>query len=215
MVIQNKRIQLINTSLLLILMLCNSVVYAQFKNFGDTTKNKRDLNYKYSVYAYGDIVRELGIGFQYQLGNKFNFDVSLYNVRPNLQIKKTVKEADYFDYSGYGLSIKPKFFISRKNRLYVGANFGYEYLSHGSIFVDRSTPHETMTSIESVKGSVYNIGFTFGNKSPYKQILIEPFLAVAFVVNKTTAAVYSAHNGALFQIKHFLFQANTIMDMGS
>ena len=198
MTIQQKLIRLNNKSLLLLLVFCGSFVYGQFKNFGDTTKNNRDLNYKYSVYVYGDIVREFGIGFQYQLGNKINFDVSLYNVRPNLQIKKTVKEADYFDYSGFGISFKPKFLFSRKNRLYVGANIGYEYLSHGVIFVDRSNPHIDIYSTESVKGSVYNIGFTFGNKFRYKHFLIEPFCGAGFVFNKTTAIVYSAKNNRGF-----------------
>ena len=72
----NQKQLTIKTIILVFTTLCNTIIYGQFKNFGSKAKVKPEPNFKYSVYAYYDIIRESGVGFQYQLGNKINIDVS-------------------------------------------------------------------------------------------------------------------------------------------
>jgi|GEM_PF-4566698 len=186
-------------------MLSNSFVYGQLKSFGTKAKNKPEPNYHYSVYGYYDLVREIGIGAQFQIQNKWNLDVSVYNVRSSEYFKAKVRQEDYHDFSGYGMSIKPKFLLGSLNRTYIGVNINYEYLHHDALLVDRSGfgLHHTFRCIESASGNVFTLGATAGHKMLYKHMFVEPFLCAGVVFNKTTATVYEANTNYLYPNKPF------------
>ncbi len=67
---QKKHIYVWVTILVLSMMHSHSFVYGQLKNFGTNAKYKPGPDYHYSVYGYYDIIRESGVGFQFQIGNR-------------------------------------------------------------------------------------------------------------------------------------------------
>lgn len=174
-------------------------VFGQFKNFGQKAKFKPEPNYVFSIYGYYDVIREYGLGFQCQLNNKYSLDVSVYKVYPYGYLYKKILQWDYYDFQGYGLSLKPKFMFSSRNRLYVGLNLSYEQLFHKAVpinyyFGRDSDPYYTMT--ES-KGYGANIGITFGNKFSYKFIFLEPFFSVGVTETHTQNTDYSSTSSRL------------------
>lgn len=180
--------------LFIVLLSPTTLVFGQLRNFGTNTKFKPQPNYFYSVYAYYDVVREYGFGIQYQLNNKFSLDLSFHKIYSYGFLYEKIYQWDYYDFQGYGLSLKPKFMFSPRNRLYVGINVSFEQLSHGLVPVEfyngRGTQfyHEVTES----KGTGSTIGITFGNKISYKHIFFEPFLSLGVTNTKTKNTVVSS-----------------------
>lgn len=174
-------------------MLSNSFVYGQLKNFGSKALFKPEPNYHYSVYAYYDVVRESGIGVQLQIINKINLDVSGYLINKQSNLGGFIKQWDYYDLTGYGFSLKPKYLVSRLGRFYVGANIAYEALRHDKVWVEYnhgSSFNYINHNLEGAQGYAYTIGFTLGNKITYKHLFFEPFFGMGITSAKFTKTVY-------------------------
>lgn len=171
-------------------------VFGQLKNFGTNAKFKPEPNYFFSVYAYADLVREGGVGLQYQMNNKYNMDFSAYLINPNTYFKDKIKQWDYYDLKGYGFSFKPKFQFSKLNRLYVGLNLAYEKLQHEKISVEYFNlgNHSIFYNQEDAKGFGYTVGLTLGNKLSYKQVFFEPFFGIGITKTKLNKTIYNSTN---------------------
>jgi hypothetical protein len=169
-------------------------IFGQFKNFGTNSKNKPQPTYIYSVYAYYDIVREYGIGFQYQLNNKYSLDASLFKIYPYGLLYENISQWDYYDFQGYGFSIKPKFMFISRNRLYVGLNVSFEQLYHNIVPVEFYNGRGSQLYYEMTerKGYGSTIGISFGNKFTFKQVFIEPFVAFGATFTKTKNITHSS-----------------------
>jgi hypothetical protein len=109
-----------------LLLLVSFSTVAQLKNFGTKAKYKPEPVYHYSVYGYYDVIRESGVGFQFQIGNLLNLDVSGYLINKQNNLGGLVKQWDYYDLTGYGFSLKPKYLLGRFSKLYIGPNIAYE-----------------------------------------------------------------------------------------
>ena len=226
MIIQNKPIQLNNKALLLVfLMFCNLFVYGQLKNFGSKAIFKPEPNFKYSVYAYYDIIRESGIGFQYQIGNIINLDVSAYLINNQNNLNRLIKQWDYYEFKGYGFSLKPKYLLlNRLSRFYVGANIAYEFLHHDKVWVDYSYSDDYQRyNLEDAKGSVYTIGFTLGNRMTVKHMLFEPFFGMGYTASNIVSTAFAAKGQNAdpntifpysYRPKHDYFQLNIGIKLG-
>lgn len=192
--------------LIFLFSLLSIAQHAQLKNFGTQAKHKPGPSYKYSLYGYYDLVRERGLGFQIQQGNKWNFDVSIYNVFENSDMFGGV-QYNYADFSGYGASFKPKYFIGDMGRLYIGANIGFEYLNHPIIWVERSESggHYDIFSYESAKGNCLNIGATTGTKIQIKNLFVEPFGTIGFASNFTKSTIYYTNAKSITQTNNPVF----------
>lgn len=211
-----------------LLSLLFSNVFSQLKNFGTRAKFKPEPNYIFSVYAYADLVREDGIGFQYQLNNKYNLDFSAYLVNPNTYFKDKIKQWDYYDLKGYGFSLKPKFQFSKLSRFYVGLNLAYESLRHDNITVEYFTHGAGTQALyhnqEDAKGFGYTIGLTLGNKLSIKQVFFEPFFGLGVTTAKFNKTIYSStntYNDAKYEVypkniisKNTFFQLNIGLKLG-
>lgn len=220
----NKKPQIIKTTILVILMLCNFLIYGQFKNFGTKAKVKPEPNFNYSVYAYYDIIRESGVGFQYQLGNKINIDVSAYLINKQNNFGGIIQQWDYYEFKGFGFSLKPKYLLSRLGRFYVGANIAYEFLHHDKAWVDYSYSDDYQRyNLEYAKGSVYTIGFTLGNRMTFKHALFEPFFGMGYTASNIVSTAYAAKGQNAdpnmiypytYKPKHDYFQLNIGIKLG-
>jgi hypothetical protein len=169
-------------------------VFGQLKNFGSKSKFKPEPNYFFSVYGYYDVVREYGIGAQYQINNKYSLDLSVYKIYPYGYLHQKISQWDYYDFDGYGISIKPKFMFSAKNRLYVGLNLSFEQLWHGSVAVENYNGRGSQFYYDMLerKGYGNTIGISIGNKFTYKQLFIEPFISFGATIVKAKTIVHSS-----------------------
>ena len=190
----NQKQLIIKTTILVFTTLCNSLIFAQFKNFGTKAKIKPEPNFNYSVYAYYDIIRESGVGFQYQLGNKINIDVSAYLINKQNNLNRLIKQWDYYEFKGFGFSLKPKYLLSRLGRFYVGANIAYESLHYDKAWVEyyygRGSNYINH-NLQGAKGEAYTIGLTLGNKMPYKHAFFEPFFGIGITTARLTTILYN------------------------
>ena len=178
--------------LFIALLLCSTDAMGQFKNFGTNARRKPEPNYFFSVYGYVDLVREKGLGFQYQLLHQYNMDVAAYLINPNTYFKDKILQWNYYDLKGYGISFKPKFLFSALNRSYVGLNLAYERLQHDIVPVQyyNGKGSNIVHYLEEAKGYAYTIGVTLGHKFMYKPIFIEPFFGLGVTASKLTKTVY-------------------------
>ena len=204
-------------------MLSNSFVYGQLKNFGSKALFKPEPNYHYSVYAYYDVIRESGIGFQFQIGNKWNLDASAYSINKQYSLSGTISQWDYYDLTGYGFSFKPKYLISKMNRFYVGANLAIEALHHDKTWVEYTLGKgDRLYNLEETKGTTYTLGFTLGNRTAYKRLLIEPFFGMGYVISALSSKSYASKTGGAVQYyaqpvfvgNHNYFQLNIGIKFG-
>ncbi len=181
-------------------MLSNSFVYGQLKNFGTNAKHKPGPDFRYSVYGYYDVVREIGVGAQFQIQNKWSLDVSVYNVRSSEYFKMQISQWDYHDFRGYGLSLKPKWLLGPMNRFYVGLNLACEYLKHDIIWENYSAvgDHYDLFVLKSANGAAFNLGSTIGIKQHYKQLFIEPFLTIGISIVDMKSTIYGARGAVGF-----------------
>jgi hypothetical protein len=187
-------------------MLSNSNVYGQLKNFGTKAKYKPEPNYHYSVYGYYDVIRESGVGFQFQIGNLLNLDVSGYLINKQNNLGGLVKQWDYYDLTGYGFSLKPKYLLGRFSRLYIGPNVAYEVLHHDKVWVENYSGRGALFIdhyLQDARGTAYTIGFTFGSKINYKQMFLEPFFGLGLTSAKLTQTTYDRDNKAYYPIVNY------------
>ena len=207
----------------LMLMLSNLFVYGQLKNFGTKAKYKPEPNYRYSVYGYYDVIRESGVGVQYQLGNRWNLDASVYLINKQYSLSGTISQWDYYDLTGYGFSFKPKYLISKMNRFYIGANLSIEALHHDKTWVEYTLGKgDRLYNLEEAKGVAYTLGFTLGNRSTYKRLLIEPFFGMGYVISSLASKSYARTTGGAIQYfnqpvdvgNHNYFQLNLGIKFG-
>ncbi len=164
-----------------------SAVLGQIYNFGTKARIKPEPNYLLSIYGYGDLVREYGIGIQYQLNTRYNFDFSIYSINPNTYFKDKIQQWDYYDLKGYGVCFKPKYQFGKLSRAYVGLNLAYEKLSHDKVWVEYyygKGSSYVYHYLEDASGYGYTIGLTFGNKIRFKQVFVEPFFGIGITASK-------------------------------
>jgi hypothetical protein len=173
----------------------SSFAFGQLKNFGTLAEVKPKPNYTYSAYGYFDLIRESGIGFQYQLTNKYNFDFSCYLINKHVDFSSTIKQWDYYDFKGYGISFKPKYLISKLNRFYIGANIAYENLAHDKVWVEYywGRGSQIYRNLEGTKGWGYTIGTTIGSMLELNHFLFEPFFGIGITSSKLTKTVYETN----------------------
>ena len=183
-----------------LLLLVSFSAMAQLKNFGTKAKYKPEPNYRYSVYGYYDMVREIGVGVQLQIQNKWNLDASVYNVRSSEYYKMQISQWDYHDFKGYGFSFKPKWLLGPMNRFYVGLNLACEYLKHDIIWVNYSAvgDHYNLFVLKSANGFAFNLGTTIGIKQHYKQLFVEPFLTIGLSIVDMKSTIYDARGAVGF-----------------
>ncbi len=190
----SKFYQKIIITLFLVLFYSSTLMIGQLKNFGTIAKFKPEPNYIFSVYGYYDIIREYGIGAQYQINNKYSLDLSVYKIYPYGYLYEKILQWDYYDFKGYGCSIKPKFMFSTKNRLYVGLNLAFEQLWHTPVAVEHYNGRGSQFYYDMIerKGYGNTVGITFGNKFTYKHIFIEPFISFGATNLKAKTIIYSS-----------------------
>ena len=205
------------------IMLSRSFVYGQFKNFGSKAKHKPEPNYFYSVYGYFDLIRESGVGFQYQLGIKWNLDASTYLINKQGSLSGTISQWDYYDLTGYGFSFKPKYLLSRMNRFYIGANLAIEALHHDKTWVEYTLGRgDRLYKLEESRGIAYTLGFTLGNRMTYKRLLIEPFFGMGYVISDLSSKSFASTTGGTVEYfsqpvavsNHDYFQLNIGIKFG-
>ncbi len=168
-------------------------IFGQIENFGSKARIKPEPNYFFNAYGYADVVREYGLGFQYQPLPKYNFDVSVYLVSPNTFFKDKIRQWDYYDLKGYGISFKPKFQFSKLSRFYVGLNLAYEKLYHDKVWVEYyygKGSSYIYHYLEDANGYGYTIGLTIGNKFRFKQLFVEPYFGLGITTSKLDKTKY-------------------------
>lgn len=173
----------------ILILLYPSLTYGQLKNFGTKAKNKPEPNYFISIYAYGDLIRESGVGFQYLLANKFGMDFSFYLINKHVSLAKIIKQWDYYDFSGFGFSFKPKHHFGLLNRSYVGLNFAYERIHHNRVSVEKWGT-DAYKELEDADGYGYTIGITLGKKIPIKHYFLEPFFGIGLTFTEQNRTNY-------------------------
>lgn len=211
-------------SLFILFFLTAGGLHAQLKNFGSGAKFKPQPVFLFGAYGYGDLVREYGVGFQYQFLATYNFDLSAYIIAPNPYFRDKIKQWDYYDLKGYGLSFKPKFQLSKLGRFYIGLNLAYEYLHHDKVWVEyyEGRGSQIHHNLETANGYAYTIGCTIGEKLSYKQLFFEPFFGIGItssILNKTTHAYnrplyYTQLLPYSFKDKRDFFQMNLGLKIG-
>jgi hypothetical protein len=170
-------------------------LFGQLRNFGSEARIKPEPTYFCSVYGHADLIREFGLGFQYQLLSSYNLDIAIYKIKPNTYFKDKIRQWDYYDLKGYGVSIKPKFQFSKLSRFYVGLNLAYEKLYHDKVWVEYyygKGSSYIYHYLEDANGYGYTIGLTFGNKFRFKQLFVEPYFGLGITtstLNKTSYEV--------------------------
>lgn len=201
-----------------------NLVYGQLKNFGTEPKQKPESSYLFNIYGYYDFVREQGIGVQYSFLGMYNLDISYYNVYPNGGFN-FVSQWDYKDFSGQGISVKPKYQFSFLGRWYIGANISYEWLKHGIVPVEYYYGRGSLYFYhyqESARGTAYTIGVTFGNKIRYQRFFIEPFFGIGFTEARLNKTIYGVDHEEPYQkdfpytesIRQSFFQSNLGIKVG-
>ena len=169
----------------------------QFKNFGSQAKHKPQPNYFYSVYAYYDLVRESGVGIQYQLLPSYSIDISAYFINPTNYLKDKILQWDYYDLKGYGFSLRPKYHFSSLGNWYVTPNISFEWLGHGKVWVKEMVYyHQIVNYLTETNGKAYTVGLNFGRKIIINRFFLEPFIGFgvsSFKGEKTTYAIDDAN----------------------
>lgn len=151
---------------------------AQFKNIGNNAKHTPNDKYLISVYGYGDVIRELGGGIQYRIMPQLSLDVGFYNIRKSGRL---IAQWDYYDFKGFGLSIKPKYWFYKLSCFYVCPNISYEWVSHDKAWVEYGRGDEGyLRYLQATKGKMLTVGVNFGTKINIKQFFIEPFAGFGF-----------------------------------
>lgn len=136
--------------------------------------------YKYSSYVYYDVFGQIGLGVQKQFENNFSLDLSLFRLNNNIFIKNFIAHEDYYDYSGYGFCITPKFMPARLNQFYIGFNLGFQTMSHEAVKWEKYTGSgdPRFNFIEERKGYGVIGGVVVGSKVCVRKLAIEPFLCL-------------------------------------
>lgn len=167
---------------------------AQLRSFGTKATVRPQPTFLFSAYAYGDLIREYGAGFQYQCGVKTNFDLSAYLISPNHLFKDIIGQWDYYDLRGCGFSFKPKYQADKLSRFYIGLNLAYELVKHNALWVEyySGKGSQLHSKLQTAKGYMYTIGCTVGNKLYYRQFFFEYFggIGVTSSVLKRTVSAY-------------------------
>ncbi|MES2512606.1 MAG: hypothetical protein V4580_00625 [Bacteroidota bacterium] len=151
------------------------------------------------MYAYYDVVREYGLGFQYQCNNKYNVDFSVSKIYPYGCLYEKISQWDYYDFQGYGFKFNPKFMFGRINKMYVGLNLSYEQLSHDTVRVynynGRGT--EYYYTLSKSKGVGFTVGVTVGNKIRFNFLFMEPFISLGLTETHTKNTDYATTSNRL------------------
>ena len=196
--------QKIIITLLLVLFYSSTPVFGQLKNFGTKSKVKPEPVYLLSVYGYADLVREDGVGFQYQLFSKYNIDVAAYLVNPNMYFKDKLRQWDYWDLKGFGFTIKPKYQFDLLGKWYVSPNIAFEWLKHDKTWVEHMVYyHEIVHFLEESKGKAYTIGLSFGRKIMMNRMMLEPFIGLEITTFKGEKTTYEIDNPRLFSTQTY------------
>ncbi|MDF2452084.1 MAG: hypothetical protein K0S26_1588 [Bacteroidota bacterium] len=186
--------------LLFLISLCSSTrVFGQLKNFGTNATRKPEPNYLISVYGYADLVREHGIGVQYQVLAKYNVDVSVYLINPNTYFKDKIRQWDYYDLKGYGFNIKPKYQFDLLGRWYLSPNIAFEWLRHDKAWVEHMVYyHQIVNYLTETKGKAYTIGINIGRKIIINRFFLEPFLGMGVTSFKGDIITYAIDDPTVF-----------------
>lgn len=182
----------------------NTWAFGQFKNFGTKAKVKPQSNFIVSAYGYYDIVREYGIGLQYQFLPAYSIDFGLYTVNPTPYFKDKILQWDYYDLKGYGISFKPKFHLNVLGQWYVSPNISFEWLKHDKTWVEEMVYyHEIVHYLTETKGKAYTIGWNFGRKIMINRVFLEPFIGVGLTSFKAEKITYEIDRPSLFPSQTF------------
>lgn len=200
--------------------------FGQLKSFGSKARLAPQKAYQYSAYVYGDAVREYGLGIQRQFSSYFSMDVSLQRFYTHGIFYKKILQWDYYDLSGYGLSLKPKYMFGDVRRTYVGLNVSFEKLSHGTVPVNyyNGSGSRYYDDYMESEGLGTTIGLVMGGKIGIRRFFLEPFFGMGFTHYKFRSTVHSTTNSDYIYAgktypysqsgKELFFQANLGLKFG-
>ncbi|WP_317898977.1 hypothetical protein [Aurantibacillus circumpalustris] len=199
--------------LILIFTSSNTTLFGQLASFGTHSKRKPLTRYKFAAYSYFDFWREAGIGIQSQIGSKWSIDLSAFYIRPNSFIKTKIRNWEYYNFDGAGISLKPKLYIGITG-LYIGMAYSLEYLEHKKIRVAYNASNlnpdlDIYYNEESCYGWASTIGFTVGNKFQNRKLIIEPFYVIGITVASLTGTTYSSTSPYSYGI-HYPYQFTSV-----
>ena len=109
------------------------------------------------------------------------------------------------------------------NRFYIGANLAIEALHHDKTWVEYTLGRgDRLYELEEAKGVAYTLGFTLGNRTTYKRLLIEPFFGMGYVMSGLSSKSFGSTTGGAVQYytqpvavgNHNYFQLNIGIKFG-
>jgi hypothetical protein len=141
---------------------------------------------KFSGYLFGDAIRRYGFGVDYSPSLRFDVDLRFSLFYPNPGLSRKILAGDYFAYSGYGVSLQPKFFASGRGKgFYWGAVLGYSRLWYQDKVINYNIAYQKKTTSLITLPSPTLIGFK--SNGPY--IGLE-FFAGAAPVRQVSHSTY-------------------------
>jgi hypothetical protein len=186
-------------------------ILGQLNHFGTNSKQKPVTYYTLTAYAYHDFVRESGLGIQHQLGANWSVDYSLFYIHRNLGLKNIIQQWDYYDFTGGGFSIKPKWHLTKAGGFYVGATYSLEYIEHGIIPVEYYSGRgsDLYYDYDKCSGRASTVGLLIGSRSWIKAVAIEHFFVIGATVASIQRTTYSTTAGYPHKNQNYPSTVNT------
>lgn len=211
----------------LFLFFCSfSPLHGQLESFGSKATFLPQKAYLYSAYVYYDLVRECGAGVQRSITSYFSMDLSLQRFYTHGILYKKILQWNYYDLSGYGISLKPKFMFGAFRNAYVGLNLSFEKLGQGITPVEYMDYYNHIPYYEytETKGYGSTIGAVMGVKIGIRRLFLEPFFGMGCTYYKYQYITHGTTNSShIYQGKKFpqsasgrqtFFQANLGLKFG-
>lgn len=169
-------------------------------NFKRFAKLKFPVMYRHHVYAYGDLVREVGGGYECRFFSWLGIDLRGASVYPYSVMSDLIKANDYFYFSGYSVSLMPKYYFAPGKRFYVGLNLTYLSISYSKEWAEPQEGYEYEIYESFGKSQLRDrsltglaIGPAIGRQFVYKGICVEPFVSLGSFHGRSSIHVYNPH----------------------
>lgn len=151
--------------------------------------------YKHTFYAYFDIVREYGVGYQYQAKKWLSFDVSVFGLYQGGALKNVIQQWDYNHFKGYGLKVTPKFKLKKLN--YIAPFFTVENLFYKRGMIQEYNDPVIMYYLRDAKGYGFSYGVSYGYRFNISQLMLETYLAMGITDARLDYKEYGFQEGYL------------------
>ena len=145
---------------------------------------------KYTAFAFYDIVRLAGAGFEFRPDETFSIDAKFAAVYANgIGAKITNKISDINNYGfnkGYGILLSPKYYVGKKRNFYLGLSaafykYGYKnkILSSGEVenYYGNTPIQQTETTKQTQQTKSFSFDYTLGFSKSIHHFNYEFFIA--------------------------------------